>query len=383
MLSLKTKLIVVTIVSISLIFISLTIVWKYNKNMEEERYKQSVLTGQSLLWKNIISQQFHLMKTESKRISRNKNLTQALATSNLKEIQESAQYDYNGLSSSNLVKNLIITDTKGVTRFSMGKEISKKYKSISLEVLKKKKYLYDIIQNKNGHSEIIFSFPLYYKRKIVGTSIFTQTLKSAVIDYEKSINSITYVLTPNAEKYLGENDEFYRKFSKFIPKDLTKMSLLYIEKEKQRHILSLIPIKNNKNKSIATLLSFENDISNFLEIKKVQRIIYGTIGAIIILTILAWIFLLRKTFSSIDNSSRVIKRNMKLEAEVLKRTAELKKALNKAEVAGRAKSLFLANMSHELRTPLNAIIGYSDMLCEEVEEMSTKQIKVDLNKINR
>ncbi|MBN2742591.1 MAG: hypothetical protein JXR39_01725 [Marinilabiliaceae bacterium] len=51
-----------------------------------------------------------------------------------------------------------------------------------------------------------------------------------------------------------------------------------------------------------------------------------------------------------------------LEEMVEKRTAELEKALLKAESADRLKSAFLANMSHEIRTPMNAIFGFSALL---------------------
>ncbi|CAK0747259.1 hypothetical protein WCLP8_1790002 [uncultured Gammaproteobacteria bacterium] len=47
------------------------------------------------------------------------------------------------------------------------------------------------------------------------------------------------------------------------------------------------------------------------------------------------------------------------------RNADLRIALNKAEVANRAKASFLAVMSHELRTPLNTIIGFSAMMRDE------------------
>jgi methyl-accepting chemotaxis protein len=55
------------------------------------------------------------------------------------------------------------------------------------------------------------------------------------------------------------------------------------------------------------------------------------------------------------------KANDELEMRVEKRTAELSRAKEIAEVASRAKSEFLANMSHEIRTPLNGVIGMTDL----------------------
>ena len=71
-----------------------------------------------------------------------------------------------------------------------------------------------------------------------------------------------------------------------------------------------------------------------------------------------------------------------LEETVAQRTEELRRAMEIAEDANRAKSGFLANMSHELRTPMNAIIGYCEMLMEDAEDDGNEGAVEDLKKIH-
>ncbi|MBT3209321.1 MAG: hybrid sensor histidine kinase/response regulator [Bacteroidetes bacterium] len=81
--------------------------------------------------------------------------------------------------------------------------------------------------------------------------------------------------------------------------------------------------------------------------------------------------------------------NVILEEKVLKRTEELKNALEKLDDANKelqgldtAKNNFLMMISHEIRTPLNGIVGASSFLKDTLNEDSELSIFVDMLNIS-
>jgi PAS domain S-box-containing protein len=59
--------------------------------------------------------------------------------------------------------------------------------------------------------------------------------------------------------------------------------------------------------------------------------------------------------------------------EEQKQKQMLRKALDNAKVASRAKTDFLSNMSHEIRTPMNAIIGMTDLMMDKADDEEMKE----------
>ncbi|TDL90514.1 ATP-binding protein [Meridianimarinicoccus aquatilis] len=62
-----------------------------------------------------------------------------------------------------------------------------------------------------------------------------------------------------------------------------------------------------------------------------------------------------------------------LEKAVLERTADMRRALQKAEAAAATRSRFLATMSHEIRTPLGGLLGMIDLVYGDETNPETRE----------
>ena len=94
------------------------------------------------------------------------------------------------------------------------------------------------------------------------------------------------------------------------------------------------------------------------------------IGIIVLLTIIAIVAVAYSfRISRLRNTLMISEEQLRKEKENLQKSEhQLRIAKERAEEAGKAKSLFISNMSHEIRTPLNSIVGFSQVMTEMVKD---------------
>jgi len=107
--------------------------------------------------------------------------------------------------------------------------------------------------------------------------------------------------------------------------------------------------------------------------------IIGLVAVVVLITSLVGSVVLKRQVNARTNELRLI--NQEMEQRIIERTADLAKAMAKAQEADRIKSAFLATMSHELRTPLNSIIGFTGIILRERVGPLNEEQKKQLNMV--
>jgi signal transduction histidine kinase len=105
-----------------------------------------------------------------------------------------------------------------------------------------------------------------------------------------------------------------------------------------------------------------------------------SVGIILLMSLAGSVVLKRQVNA---RTHELLKINQEMEQRIIERTADLAKAMERAQEADRLKSAFLSTMSHELRTPLNSIIGFTGVILRERVGPLNEEQKKQLNMVRR
>lgn len=148
-----------------------------------------------------------------------------------------------------------------------------------------------------------------------------------------------------------------------------------------RNVLSsYIPVRSEDGQSVVAVFEVYSDVTDLVSATESTRTqVVLVVGVSLLLLYLFLLVIVRQGDAILraDESEReenlaavqaakaaTEQANERLEAEVERRTLNLRRAMEDAQAANRAKSEFLATVSHEIRTPINGILGMTELLLD-------------------
>ncbi|MGI9595411.1 MAG: ATP-binding protein, partial [Acidimicrobiales bacterium] len=148
-----------------------------------------------------------------------------------------------------------------------------------------------------------------------------------------------------------------------------------------RNVLSsYIPVRAEDGQSIVAVFEVYSDVTDLVSATESTRAqVVLVVGVSLLLLYLFLLVIVRhgdtilrtderereENLAALEAAKAATERaNEQLEAEVERRTLNLRRAMEDAQAANRAKSEFLATVSHEIRTPINGILGMTELLLD-------------------
>jgi signal transduction histidine kinase/CheY-like chemotaxis protein len=407
--TLQTRLILVGLSTLLLVVVSLIGMGWMAQNSVEERFRQVTISGQDVLWREIVSGQLELMTANIAGLTRNNGALQALHANELDELAANALPTYNRLSAASVLTKLQLTDLHGVVLFSTPRvSTGRTKKALVLEALREGKVKQGVERDDDGELVELLVFPLYLRGKPIGAGVFARSLQDAIKDFKRKRHAEAFILRPDGSPEYATNTDLLSQLKLAVAAPGSQSFNVY-QLHGNVYAVLITPIYDASGQAQAQLVSVDDHTESYTRQRWINRIAYVVVAVVVVSALVGLYWYMHRTFTPLKATISVMNaiaevsgrstrplpeagQESPVQAEIglqtlasYKTTGEIGelitafqrmiekrqraeedngRLLHEAEAANRAKSAFVANMSHEIRTPMNGVIGMIGLLLD-------------------
>lgn len=216
--SLKTRLTVVTLLSLFVVTTALIISGAMVQNAAEERFRSATIAGKNVLLKKIVSSQLDTMEANTKSLTRDRDTLRALKGKELDKLAENAVTTYRLLNASGIITRFQVVDIEGKVLFSEpASGVDKTSKRLVEKAIKEAKIERGVERDDNGELVEVLAFPLYWRGKPIGVGVYINNLVLALEDFKKNDDSDAFLISGQSELEYGTDKKLYESLNPSLP----------------------------------------------------------------------------------------------------------------------------------------------------------------------
>lgn len=305
---LKTRIVVVSALSIILIAITLVVANNLTHDEAETRYQREAFNGKRLLWNRIVEGQLNAMRSELFSFTRNNNAMKALAEGDANSVSTYLQPTFNRLKASRVIDGMQIFSANEKEVFKSDNEgASVSSSGVVRDALSSGKVSTGIEKDIEGKLNLVFALPLYIKPgTAIGVGVYTRSLQSLIVEFKRSEGSDVYIVDHKEDLVFSTDDELFNEINVEIPNLGNKLYAISIVGDDVFAVL-VQPILGTDNTAVAHLVSVSDYTESYAKQKNIQ--LYSSLVAItifvLIILILNWY--IRLALKPLDDVQSILK----------------------------------------------------------------------------
>lgn len=157
--TLKTRILLLTLITILLVVISQVMASRMILNEVEERFEEATISGEKLLWRMILTNQMDQMEANATALARDRDTRNALKDLDTVALAENVATTYNLLSASKVLTGLVITDLQGKPLVSLPEGMKVSVTDLTKKSLGSGKVQRGVIFDQAGKPNMAVTFP--------------------------------------------------------------------------------------------------------------------------------------------------------------------------------------------------------------------------------